>query len=154
MSNAILKVPVPINEPNLTYAPGTAERMALKAVLSELPSKELEIPLIVGGREIRTGRMGECRSPHRHDRVLAKYHQAGAPEVDQAIAAAMAAGREWAAMCWHDRAAIFLKAAELLAGPWRQVLNAATMLGQSKTAFQAEINSACELIDFLRFNVH
>jgi 1-pyrroline-5-carboxylate dehydrogenase len=154
MANAIFNVPEPKNEPNLTYAPGTPERKALKEHLKEMGGREIEIPIIIGGREYKTARLGDCRSPHRHSRVLAKYHQAGEREAKLAVAAAMEAREQWAAMCWHDRAAVFLKAADMLAGQWRQVLNSATMLGQSKTAFQAEIDSACELIDFWRFNVH
>jgi 1-pyrroline-5-carboxylate dehydrogenase len=152
MANARYRVPAPRNEPNLGYAPGSPERAGLKAELARLSSQELEIPVVVGGQEIRTGRLAEVRMPHRHGHVLARFHQAGPDEVARAADAARAARREWGAMAWADRAAVFLKAAELLAGPWRQVLNAATMLGQSKTPFQAEIDSACEVIDFWRFN--
>jgi 1-pyrroline-5-carboxylate dehydrogenase len=152
MANARFHVPTPRNEPNLGYAPGSPERAALKAELARLSSQEIEIPVVVGGQEIRTGRIVEVRMPHRHGHVLARFHQAGPEEVARAADAARAARREWGAMEWADRAAVFLKAAELLAGPWRQVLNAATMLGQSKTPFQAEIDSACEVIDFWRFN--
>ncbi len=153
MPNARFAVPEPRNEPNLHYAPGSPEKQALKAKLAELSSQEIEIPLVIGGREVRTGRLGEARLPHRHAHRLARWHQAGPAEVAAAVEAARAARREWAAMDFADRAAVFLKAAELLAGPWRQVLNGATMLGQSKTAFQAEIDSACEIVDFWRFNV-
>jgi 1-pyrroline-5-carboxylate dehydrogenase len=153
MPNARFHVPPPRNEPNLSYAPGTPERAALTSEIARLSGLEIEIPLVIGGEEIRTGRIAEVRMPHRHGHVLARYHQAGPEEVARAATAARLARREWAAMDWPDRAAVFLKAAELLAGPWRQVLNAATMLGQSKTAFQAEIDSACEVIDFWRFNV-
>jgi 1-pyrroline-5-carboxylate dehydrogenase len=153
MANARFHVPAPRNEPNLGYAPGSPERAALKSELARLSSQEIEIPVVVGGKEIRTGRLAEVRMPHRHGHVLARFHQAGPEEVARAAEAARAARREWGAMAWTDRAAVFLKAAELLAGPWRQVLNAATMLGQSKTPFQAEIDSACEVIDFWRFNV-
>ena len=153
MANARFAVPEPRNEPNLHYAPGSPERQALKGKLAELASQEIEIPLVVGGREVRTGRLGEARLPHRHAHRLARWHQAGAAEVAAAVEAARAARREWAAMDFADRAAVFLRAADLLAGPWRPVLNGATMLGQSKTAFQAEIDSACEVVDFWRFNV-
>jgi len=153
MANAHFRAPAPLNEPNLSYAPGSAERAALQARLSDLASREIEIPVVIGGEEVRTGRIAEVRVPHRHGQVIARYHQAGPQEVARAVEAAARARREWASLGWTDRAAVFLRAAELLAGPWRQVLNAATMLGQSKTAFQAEIDSACEIIDFWRFNV-
>jgi 1-pyrroline-5-carboxylate dehydrogenase len=153
MPNAHFAVPEPRNEPNLQYAPGSPEKQALKAKLAELSSMELEIPLVIGGREVRTGRIAEARLPHRHGHRLARWHQAGPEEVAAAVEAARVARREWAALDLADRAAVFLKAADLLAGPWRPVLNAATMLGQSKTAFQAEIDSACEIVDFWRFNV-
>ncbi len=154
MANGHPRIPAPRNEPVLTYAPGTPERAALKARLADLSSNELEIPLVIGGREVRTGRIAEARVPHRHAQRLARWHQAGPAEVQAAIDAAQRARRGWAAMDPHDRAAIFLRAADLLAGPWRQILNAATMLGQSKTPFQAEIDSACETIDFWRWNPH
>jgi len=149
-----VKVPPPVNEPVLSYAPGTPERAALKARLDEMASETIEIPLLIGGEEIRTGDTLDVVMPHDHGHVLAKAHKAGPAEVDKAIAAAMEAHHEWSRMRWEDRAAVFLKAAELLAGPWRQTLNASTMLGQSKTAHQAEIDAACEMVDFLRFNVH
>ena len=154
MANARFRVPAPRNEPNLTYGPGTPERAALKAEIARQAALEVEIPVVVGGREIRTGRVGEVRMPHRHGHVLARFHQAGPAEVALAADAARAARREWGAMAWADRASVFLKAAELLAGPWRQVLNAATMLGQAKSVQQAEIDSACEVIDFWRWNPH
>jgi 1-pyrroline-5-carboxylate dehydrogenase len=154
MGNGHPRVPPPRNEPVLTYAPGTPERAALKAKLAELSSREIEIPLVIGGREVRTGRIAEARVPHRHAQRLARWHQAGPAEVQAAVEAAQAARRTWAGMDPYDRAAIFLRAAELLAGPWRQVLNAATMLGQSKTPFQAEIDAACESVDFWRWNAH
>jgi 1-pyrroline-5-carboxylate dehydrogenase len=154
MSNGHPRIPAPRNEPVLSYAPSTPERADLKARLAELSSREIEIPLVIGGREIRTGRILEARVPHRHAQRLARCHQAGPAEVQAAIEAAAAARRTWAAMEPHERAAILLKAADLLAGPWRQTLNAATMLGQSKTPFQAEIDSACETIDFWRWNPH
>ena len=154
MPNGHPRVPPPRNEPVLGYAPGAPERAALKARLAELSSRELEIPLVIGGREVRTGRIAEARVPHRHAQRLARWHQAGPSEVHAAIEAAAETRRAWAAMDPADRAAIFLRAADLLAGPWRQVLNAATMLGQSKTPYQAEIDAACETADFWRWNVH
>jgi 1-pyrroline-5-carboxylate dehydrogenase len=153
MTQGRFHVPLPVNEPVLSYAPGSPERAALKARLAELSREELEIPLVVGGREIRTGRMGEVRAPHRHAHRLARFHQAGAPEVAAAVKASREARRAWAALPFEARAAVFLKAADLLSGPWRQTLNAATMLNQSKTPYQAEIDAACEIADFWRFNV-
>jgi 1-pyrroline-5-carboxylate dehydrogenase len=154
MSNAYFKVPAPINEPIKSYAPGSPEKAALKARMAELKAQVIDVPLIIGGEEIRTGDTAEMRIPHDHAHVLGVYHRASEKEVNLAVDAAMAAQTAWAAMPWEQRAAIFLKAADLLAGPWRDTINAATMLGQSKTAFQAEIDSACELIDFWRFNVY
>jgi len=151
---ASFRVPLPSNEPLLSYAPGTPERDSLRKVLSEMVSEEIEIPLIIGGREVRTGTLGTQVMPHDHGHVLARWHKAGAPEIAQAIDAAREAHREWAAWDPSDRAAVFLRAAEMLSGDWRQTLNASTMLAQSKTPHQAEIDSACELIDFFRFNVH
>jgi 1-pyrroline-5-carboxylate dehydrogenase len=150
--NGCFRVPEPVNEPVRAYAPGSPEKRSLKAKLTELKQSEIEIPLIIGGEEVRTGRLGTCVIPHRHGQVLARYHKAGKAEVQKAIDAALAARASWSRVPWCDRAAILLRAAELLAGPWRDTLNAATMLGQSKTAFQAEIDSACEVIDFWRFN--
>lgn len=152
MNNGIFKLPIPQNEPILAYEPGSPEKKALKEKISELKSKEVEIPVMIGSEEIKTGKLAECRCPHETKHLLGVYHKAGETEVDLAIQVAMAARPKWAAMSWHDRAAIFLKAADLLAGPYRAVLNAATMLCQSKTVYQAEIDSACELIDFYRFN--
>ncbi|MGI5863576.1 MAG: L-glutamate gamma-semialdehyde dehydrogenase [Myxococcales bacterium] len=152
MPDGTWTAPQPKNEPVLTYEPGSIERGALKTTLKELSSHEIEIPLYIGGREIRTGRTAEIRAPHDHELVLGRYHQAGENEVLLAIEAAKAARHEWEALDWRERAAVFLRAAQLLAGPWRATLNAATMLGQSKTVHQAEIDSACELIDFWRFN--
>ena len=153
MSNGTFSTPAPWNEPNLSYAPGSPERAALKKRVAELASEEIEIPLVIGGKEVRTGKVADARIPHRHAQRLARFHQAGAAEVQAAIEAAKAARKDWAAMPFAARAAIFLKAADLLAGGWRPTLNGATMLGQSKTPFQAEIDSACEIIDFWRFNV-
>jgi len=126
----------------------------LKKKLKELQSKKIEIPLIIGGNEIKTGKTEEIRVPHNHKKILGTYHKAGTKEVNMAIDAALEARNKWADMPWEHRAAIFLKAADLLAGPWRSTINAATMLGQSKTVYQSEIDAACELIDFWRFNVY
>ncbi len=152
MSSGVFRLPDPFNEPVRGHAPGTPERAALKAGLDEMASTQIEIPMVIGGKEVRTGRTAEAVMPHDHAHVLATYHQGGEAEVKQAVEAAAAARGEWSAMSWEARAAVFLRAAELLAGPWRDVLNASTMLGQSKTVFQAEIDAACELIDFWRFN--
>ncbi len=146
-------IPIPRNEPVLGYAPGAPERETLKAALALMSAEQLEIPVVAGGRELRSGTLVDVVSPHAHQRVLARVHQADAGGIRAAVDAAVAAQREWASWRFEDRAAVFLKAAELLASSHRAILNAATMLGQSKTAFQAEIDSACELIDFLRFNV-
>lgn len=153
MSLAISQAPIPSNEPVHGYAPGTPERASLQAQLAAMAGEKIEIPLVIGGREVRTGKLAQAVMPHRHAQVLADVHQGGAAEVQQAIEAALRAQPEWAALPWEARASVFLKAAELLHGPYRDVVNAATMLGQSKTCHQAEIDSACELIDFLRFNV-
>lgn len=152
MSNAYFKVPLPVNEPVKSYEPGSPEREELKKKINELKSQQIEIPLIIGGREIRTGNTEEIRMPHNHSHILGVYHKASKKEVDMAIEAALEARKEWAEMPWEHRVSVFLKMAELLAGPWRATLNAATMLGQSKTVHQAEIDSAAELIDFYRFN--
>ncbi|MCL2405877.1 MAG: L-glutamate gamma-semialdehyde dehydrogenase [Defluviitaleaceae bacterium] len=154
MSNAIFTVPTPTNEPVLTYAPNTPEREAVLAELKRQAATVMDIPLVIGGKEIHTPKKGQCKMPHNHTHTLAEYSLAGPNELKAAIDASLAAKADWAAMPWEHRAAIFLKAADMISGPWRQVLNAATMLGQSKTVYQAEIDSACELADFLRFNVH
>lgn len=153
MSNALFKVPEPYNEPVLTYKPGSVERDTLQAKLADMQVQEIEVPLVIGGQEIRTGDTVTMHSPHNHQLKLGVYHQAGEKEVVLAVESALAARAAWAAMPWEHRASIFLKAADLLAGPWRPVLNAATILGQSKTVHQAEIDAACETIDFWRFNV-
>jgi 1-pyrroline-5-carboxylate dehydrogenase len=147
-------IPHPHNEPVLSYAPGTAERAALKGALTAVGGERPDIPAVVGGRQIRSGATQDVVSPHCHQRVLARLHHADRATIDAAVTSAVEAQRDWAHWRFEDRAAVFLKAADLLATTYRQRLNAATMLGQSKTAFQAEIDSACELIDFLRFNVH
>ena len=152
--NGNRRVPPPVNEPVKSYAPGSAERAALKERLRSMSGEQADIPLIIGGREIHTGELMDAVMPHNHRHVLGQWHRAGPANVDAAIAAAKDAARDWANWAWEDRAAVFLKAAELLATTWRSTLNAATMLGQSKTAFQAEIDAACELIDFWRFNPH
>jgi len=152
--NGILKVPPPVNEPVLSYAPGAAERVELKRALKDLSARQIEIPLIVGGEEVRTGTTVEAVMPHCYRHVLARVHQAAPREVQAAIAAAREARRDWSTWSLERRAAVFLKAADLLATRYRPIVNAATMLGQSKTAHQAEIDAACELIDFFRFNVH
>jgi 1-pyrroline-5-carboxylate dehydrogenase len=154
LNNAILKVPTPVNEPVYSYAPGTPERTLLKTALADVAARKVDIPLIIGGQEIRTGKTGRVAMPHDHRQELGVYHIAGEQEVRLAIDAAMSAKAEWAALRWEERAAIFLKAADLLAGKYRFTMNAASMLSTSKSAFQAEIDAACELIDFLRFNVY
>jgi 1-pyrroline-5-carboxylate dehydrogenase len=150
--NGNRRVPPPINEPVRAYAPGSAEKQELKERLRQMAGERIEIPLVIGGEEIRTGATAQAVMPHDHRHVLADWHMAAPEHVARAIDAAREARREWANWPWEDRAAVFLKAAELLATTWRATLNAATMLGQSKTPFQAEIDSACELIDFWRFN--
>jgi 1-pyrroline-5-carboxylate dehydrogenase len=147
-------VPYPKNEPVLSYAPGSKERHLLKKALEEMRSKVVDIPMFIGGQEIRTGNKKKVSPPHDHQHVLGYFHEGDKSHVEQAIQAALNARELWASMSWEHRASIFLKAAELLAGPWRYKINAATMLGQSKSPYQAEIDSACELIDFLRFNVY
>src|SRR5690606_6764108 len=154
MSKGIYKIPAPSNEPVLSYAPGSPERKALKAALEEARSRELDIPMYIGSEEVRTGEKHALTPPHDHQHILGYYHEGDKGHVEQAINAALGAKTAWAEMAAEHRASIFLKAAELLAGPYRAAINAATMLGQSKNAFQAEIDSACELIDFLRFNAH
>lgn len=152
MANAKYNIPFPVNEPVKTYAPGSKERREIKETLSKLRGKQIEIPLIIGGEEVRTGRLVECRLPHNHGCVVAVYHQAGEREIARAIEAAIAARARWSGMEWYERVSVFLRAAELVSGPWRHILNASNMLGQSKNVFQAEIDSCCELADFLRFN--
>ncbi|MDQ3243793.1 MAG: L-glutamate gamma-semialdehyde dehydrogenase [Gemmatimonadota bacterium] len=152
--NGNRRVPPPVNEPVKSYAPGSSERAELKDRLRSMSSERADIPCIIGGREIRSGNTTQSAMPHNHRHVLADWHRADASAVDQAITASREAAGDWANWAWEDRAAVFLKAAELLTTTWRQTINAATMLGQSKTAFQAEIDAACELIDFWRFNPH
>jgi 1-pyrroline-5-carboxylate dehydrogenase len=153
MSFGFFNVPTPANEPVKEYRPGSPEREALKQAISEFRSQETDIPMYIGGRQVRTGRKLRISPPHDHQHTLGYFHEGDAEHVRQAIDAALSAKEAWAALTWEHRASIFLKAAELFAGPYRARINAATMLGQSKNAYQAEIDSACELIDFLRFNV-
>ncbi len=151
--NSTYQVPTAVNEPVLSYAPGTKERENLKRTLKELKSKQIEVPLYIGEKEIKSDKKVAMRPPHDHQHVLGYYYQGDTSHVQMAIDAALAAKAKWGNFSWEQRAAIFLKAADLLAGPYRAKINAATMLGQSKNVFQAEIDAACELIDFLRFNV-
>jgi 1-pyrroline-5-carboxylate dehydrogenase len=152
MSHGVYQIPTPLNEPVRAYAPGSPERASLARELERQRAETVEIPLLIGGREVRTGKTVNVVMPHQHGHVLARAHQAGPAEVQAAIEAAEAARPAWEGLPFEARAAVLLKAAELLAGPWRDRVNAATMLGQSKTCHQAEIDSACELIDFWRFN--
>jgi 1-pyrroline-5-carboxylate dehydrogenase len=148
------RVPVPVNEPVFSYAPGAGERKALKAKLADMSSGQIEIPLIIGGKEVRTGDTATQVMPHNHGHVLATWHKAGSKEVEQAVKAALEARKEWASWNFEDRAAVFLRASELLVSTWRTTINASTMLNQSKTVHQSEIDAVCETIDFLRFNAH
>ncbi|WP_428267651.1 L-glutamate gamma-semialdehyde dehydrogenase [Haliangium sp.] len=152
MNDAIIQVPPPRNEPVLAYTPGSPEKAALKSALAHVAGEEIEIPCIIGGERVLTGRLEPVVMPHDHGHVLARFHVAGPTELARAARAAMDAKREWENMRWEARVAVILRAAELLAGRHRMLLNAATMLGQSKTCHQAEIDAACELIDFWRFN--
>lgn len=154
MSLGTFQYPLPTNEPVLTYAPGSPEKSRLKAVLSELKGQQADVPMIIGGEEVRTGNLKELRPPHERGHLLGQFHMGDTSHVQAAIDAALAAKPAWEAMPWEDRAAIFLKAADLIATKYRPYMNGTTMLGQSKNAYQAEIDSACEIIDFLRFNVH
>ena len=152
MDNAIFSFPKPINEPVKAYAPGSSEKSSLKKALAQLSSEEWDIPLVIGGKEIRTGNTGKVVMPHDHHHVLATYHKAGEKEVQMAIDAAMKAHKEWSELPWVERASVMLRVAELLSTKYRYILNASVMLGQSKNPFQAEIDAPCELIDFLRFS--
>ncbi len=149
-----LKIQEPVNEPVKNYEPGSVERKTLQATLATMSSEQVDMPLWINGKAIQTGRTGQAVMPHRHKHVVGHYHQAGETEVQSAINAALKVHHEWSSWPWEKRAQIFLKAADLLAGPWRDRINASTMLGQSKTVHQSEIDAACELIDFFRFNVH
>jgi 1-pyrroline-5-carboxylate dehydrogenase len=150
--NGVIMVPYPTNEPVYDYKPGSPEKESIEATMKEMLGEEIEIPLIIGGKEVKTGNLAECRVPHNHQHILGRYHKAGPEEIDLAVKEARKAWVEWSEMDWVSRASIFLRAAELLATKYRNILNAATMLGQSKTVHQAEIDSACELIDFYRYN--
>ncbi len=154
MSSALFTVPIPDNEPVLSYAPGTPERESLKKKLDELAGQKIDIPLIIDGQEVRTGDTSDYVMPHDTGHVLATWHKGGPKEIAAAIESSQRAWQEWSRWPWEERAAVLLKAADLLAGPWRDAVNASTMLGQSKTVHQAEIDAACELIDFWRFNCH
>ena len=154
MNNSITRTPPPVNDPIRNYAPGSPERASLVEHLTDLKSQQIDIPAFIGGQEVRTGDVRTVHPPHERSHTLGTVHYGGSTEVHQAIEAALEARHDWSRMHWTDRAAIFLKAADLLAGPWRDTLNGSTMLGQSKNAFQAEIDSACEIVDFFRFNVH
>jgi 1-pyrroline-5-carboxylate dehydrogenase len=152
MANGSFNVPFPTNEPVMDYAPGSPERAQVQAMMKKMASRVLDIPARIGGRKVRTGKTAKAVMPHDHGHLLAHWHKCGKKEVNRAIQASLDAHSAWSRMPWHHRASIFLKAADLLAGPYRMVLNAATMLSQSKTVHQAEIDAACELIDFWRFN--
>lgn len=154
MPKGIYTVPSPKNEPVKGYAPGSPEKIELKKTLEEFRSTTMDIPMYIGGEEVKTGNKISIHPPHDHQHLLGHFHEGDASHVEQAVNAALGAREAWAEMSWEHRASIFLKAAELLAGPYRSKINASTMLGQSKNAFQAEIDAACEFIDFLRFNVH
>ncbi len=154
MTKGFFNVPVPKNEPVKSYKPGSPERIELKIKLAELRSIQVDVPMYIGGEEVRSGVTSRLTSPHDHRHILGVYHKGDADHVHQAITAAMNAKERWEELPWEQRAAIFLKAADLIAGPYRAKMNAATMLGQSKNVYQAEIDAACEMIDFLRFNVY
>ncbi|MEE4243169.1 MAG: L-glutamate gamma-semialdehyde dehydrogenase [Desulfopila sp.] len=154
LNNGVLRVPKPVNEPIYEYAPGSPEKKLLKSALSEMAGKKIEIPLIIGGKEITTGNLGKVVMPHDHAHVLATYHKAGPAEVRMAIDTALAAQKTWQSFRWEERCAVFLKAAELLSVKYRYRINAGSMLSTSKNVYQAEIDAACELIDFLRFNAY
>lgn len=154
MNNSVFIFDYPANETVRTYTPGTDERKELVSELNSMASQEMEIPLIIGGKEVRTGNLEPVRMPHDHQHILGRYHKAGEKEIKMAVDAALKAHKEWESFSWFERASITVKAAELISKKFRNRLNAATMLGQSKSAFQAEIDAACETTDFLRFNAH
>jgi 1-pyrroline-5-carboxylate dehydrogenase len=153
MNNGVIKTPDPVNEPIYNYLPGSLEKAAIKRELAEMSSKTLDIPLIIGGREVRTGNIAQVTAPHDHSHVLARYHKAGPEEVQAAIEASIDARAHWQSFRWEERSAVFLRAAELIATKYRAKINAGAMLAGGKNVYQAEIDAACELIDFLRFNV-
>jgi 1-pyrroline-5-carboxylate dehydrogenase len=154
MNTGYFNYPMPVNEPVLSYAPGSQERKKLKEVIFRLKSATIDVPMYIGGEEVRTGNTRTMNPPHEKAHVLGTYHEGDGSHVEKAIAAALAARQSWADMSWESRANIFLRAADLIATKYRPYMNATTMLGQSKSAYQAEIDAACEIIDFLRFNVH
>ena len=154
MNSGYFAYPLPQNEPILSYAPGSKEKELLKKTIKELKESKADIPMYIGGKEVRTGSLSDIRPPHETSHLLAQFHEGNETHIRQAIDAALAARESWAALSWESRANIFLKAADLIATKYRYHMNGTTMLGQSKNAYQAEIDSACELIDFLRFNVH
>ncbi len=154
MYSGFYKVPIPVNEPVKDYAPGSPERAQVKEMLSKMRSEEVEVPMVIGGQRIKTDNKIRIAPPHDINHTLGYFYQGGAEHVNMAIDAALKVRPKWQALEWEDRAAIFLKAADLISGPYRAKINAATMLAQSKTVHQAEIDAACELADFLRFNVH
>ena len=153
MSTGFYQVPTPVNEPIYDYAPGSAARAALQTTLKSLKSQQVTVPLYIGSEQITTDTKKPLTSPHNHQHVLGHYYEGDASHVEQAINSALGAKEAWENMPWEQRASIFLKAADLIAGPYRYQMNAATMLGQSKTAHQSEIDAVCEIVDFLRFNV-
>ena len=152
MSNAIFSPPIAMNEPILSYAPGTKEREELQETVARMKAEEKDIPMFIDGEEVRTGNKVAMHPPYEHKHLLGHFHKGGANEVKKAVKAALNARQAWADLPWEQRASVFLKAADLIAGPYRQKMNAATMLAQSKNAMQAEIDSSCEIIDFFRFN--
>jgi 1-pyrroline-5-carboxylate dehydrogenase len=154
IQNGAFQLAMPANEPVKSYAPGSPERRAALDTYGKMYNEQIEIPMVIGGRDVRTGQLRDITPPHDHGHVIGRYHLGGKAEVNAAIDAALKAKPAWEAMAWHDRAAVFMKAADLLAYKYRYVLNAATMLAQSKNVFQAEIDSACELADFFRFNTY
>ena len=154
MNNAIYDFALPENEEVKNYLKNSPERKALDAELKKQSAQVIEIPLIINGKEIFTGNTGEIRMPHDHKKIIAKYHKAGKKEIELAVKSAVSANKEWAETAWTIRASILLKAAELMSTKYRAVLNAATMLGQSKNIFQAEIDCVCESIDFLKYNAY
>ena len=154
MNNTLFSFPKPENEPVLGYAPGSPERKEIRKALDELYNKVTEIPAVIGGKEIKTKNVGEIVMPTENHHVLARYYKVGEKEVQAAIDAAMKARKEWAETPWIDRASVMMKIATLISGKYRYLLNAATMLGQGKTTMQAEIDSACELVDFLSYNTY
>ncbi|MEO0332177.1 MAG: aldehyde dehydrogenase family protein, partial [Bacteroidota bacterium] len=153
MSTGFYQVPTPTNEPVYTYATGTSEREALQATLTALQAKQVEVPLYIGSEQIKTETKKPLSPPHNHQHILGHYYEGDASHVEQAINAALGAKYAWENMAWEQRASIFLKAADLIAGKYHYQMNAATMLAQSKTSHQSEIDAVCEIVDFLRFNV-